>query len=505
MSIEQAYFFSVALINLVFAFAGTRVKALKIRDHSIIFFMISFFAYFVSWFIYVFEISTILEMISAFASTVFVWGMVLFGCKRTEANVPLVLIISLFSINCAAQFYFIQHNNLTYYLHISGLFLPLAFGSISYMFLKVKKKRYPSDKIVGYAFLIMSFIIVGRSMLMELAPDLFARSSMYSQIIWPAFCSVVGVFTLLSYTEEVQHKLELESHTDQLTGIHNRRKFDDRLEKTINALSVTNYIGTLIYLDLDGFKPINDRYGHPIGDNVLVEISARLKNNCQPNQFIARLGGDEFAIITFNLGYELEEAKHQAIDIAHDIQQLINKPIYTQGLTLQVDCSIGIHMLLPNSKSAHDALREADNAMYLSKKEKRGSIHFSNTATTRGYGFAKVGITDIDEEHQLLDDLIQSLRDGHHDFSSVKSIVEERIKKHFNNEVEVSNKLGLNLTEEHMKHHFEIMTLLNELSDISDKETAQEYLSSVQNILQDHALKFDSSLNHTLSTAKQST
>ncbi|MDB1124931.1 hypothetical protein [Vibrio algarum] len=89
MSIEQAYFFSVALINLVFALAGARVKELENRANSIIYFMLSFFAYFVSWFIYVFEVNTLLEMLSALSSTIFVWGMVIFGCKRTETKVPI--------------------------------------------------------------------------------------------------------------------------------------------------------------------------------------------------------------------------------------------------------------------------------------------------------------------------------------------------------------------------------------------------------------------------------
>ncbi|MDB1124932.1 GGDEF domain-containing protein [Vibrio algarum] len=332
---------------------------------------------------------------------------------------------------------------------------------------------------------------------MEISPDLFARSSMYSQIIWPAFCSIIGVFTLLSYTEEVQDKLALESHTDQLTGIHNRRMFDNQLKHTIETLSQTKSIGTLIYLDLDGFKPINDRYGHYVGDKVLVELSARLKKMCCSGQIVARLGGDEFAIIIYDLGSQIDEAQNKANDIAQNIQQLIKEPIHTHGLILQVDCSIGVHMLLPTSPGAHVALREADNAMYLSKNTKRGSISFSNTAPKTNYNIAKIGITEIDEEHQLLDDLLQSLRDGNYDFSAVKALVEERIKQHFNNEVEVSNKLGLNMTEEHIQHHIEVMSTIGELSDVSDKDSAHEYLTSIHKTLEDHALKFDCSLIET--------
>ena len=494
MAIEQAYFFSVALINLVFAFAATRVKELENRSNSIRFFMIAFFAYFVSWFIYVFEVGTMLEITSAFTSTIFVWAMVIFACKRTATKVPWLLIIGLFSLNCAAQLYFILQSDLTYYLHISGVFLPVAFGSISYMFLRLKTVRYPSDSVVGYAFLFMAFVIMSRSILMEVSPELFSQSSIYSQIIWPAFCAVIGVFALLSYTEEIQSKLEKESNTDQLTGIYNRRMFDSKLKHVLGKLIQHNHVGALIYLDLDGFKPINDRFGHYVGDTVLVELGSRLQHRCQFNEVVARLGGDEFAILIVNAGSSLDEAESHAQKVAQQIQQLVKNPINTHGLVLQVDCSVGIHMLSPNSQSAHIALREADNAMYRSKKSQRGSITFSSETPKANYSIAKIGIDEIDEDHQLLDDLIQTVHNNHRDFTDFRSLFKQQMKQHFQNEVKVSKRLGLNMTSEHIQQHAQIIKSLNELSSLADEDSVHEYLAIVHKILETHALEFDRAL-----------
>ncbi|MGF1843924.1 MULTISPECIES: GGDEF domain-containing protein [Vibrio] len=377
MSVEQAYYFSVALINLVFALAGTRVKELESHSHSIQFFMISFLAYFVSWFIYVFEVNIFLEILAAVSASIFVWGMVVFSSRRCGVNLPWVVPVGMFCLQVLAQIYALMVSDLKSYLHVSSVFLPIAFCAISYMFLKLKVKRHPSDIIVGYAFLFMTVVIIGRSILLEVSPDLFARSSLYSQIIWPAFCTTVGVFTLLSYTEEAQIELEKESNTDLLTGLYNRRMFDTKLTNGLDYMAHTSHFGVLIYFDLDGFKPINDQLGHYIGDEVLVELGARLKRSAQRHEVLARLGGDEFALLHTHLGKSEEQAKEKAEKLALKMQKLVNIPIQYEQHTIKVSSSIGVHMIAPGNQSEKDILTKADAAMYQSKAIKKGSITFS--------------------------------------------------------------------------------------------------------------------------------
>jgi diguanylate cyclase (GGDEF)-like protein len=377
MSIEQAYFLSVALINLVFSFAGTRVQ--DQNSNSIQYFMISFLAYFVSWFVYVLEMNLLLELIGAISASIFVWGMVVFAAKRCEVRFSWSLPITLFVFQCVCQFYAISQADLTTYLHVSAIFLPFAFFAIAYMFLKLKVERHPSDAVLGYAFIVMAIIIVGRSILLETSPEWFSRSSLYTQIIWPAFCTIVGVFSLLSYTEEAQMRLQEESNTDHLTGLANRRRFEEALVKCLVHLNRSNYYAALVYFDLDKFKPINDHYGHSIGDIVLNKIGQRIKTASRNDELAARLGGDEFALLLTHGCDSYSDMKQQAEAAALRLQDLINAPMMCDKHEIRVTSSIGIHIIEPNSASSGMVLTAADNAMYRSKATKPGTIVFSRS------------------------------------------------------------------------------------------------------------------------------
>ncbi|WP_413283175.1 diguanylate cyclase domain-containing protein [Vibrio sp. MA40-2] len=495
MNIEQAYFCSVALVNMVFAFAGTQIKETDEHPRSIIYFIIAFFANFVSWFIYIFQVNVLLEMLSAITSTAFIWGMVLFACKRTLTNIPWATITVLFSLNCAAQLYYITNGSLIQYLHVSSLFVPIAFWAISYMFLKLKSNKYPADYVVAYAYFLMAFVVIARSVLMEVSPELFARSSMYSQIIWPAFSAVIGVFVLLSYTEEAQSKLKIESNTDQLTNIFNRRMFDKKLQKRVEETENQQVMSALIYLDLDGFKPINDQYGHYIGDQVLIELAHRLKTLCKNGDIAARLGGDEFAILTTNFVGPLDKTKQKIQQIALNIQKVIKQPIQSQGLLLQVDCSIGIHIIEPNSHSAHSVLLAADNAMYSSKKVQRGSITFSDEYSKAKYGLLTIGIEEIDTDHKELDKMIQFMIENPSSISTQMPIFITRTKQHFQNEVNISKQLNLNITPEHINQHEKILQHLELNFPLDDENSMLSSLMDIYTSLENHAIEFDTALN----------
>ncbi|MGX9416789.1 GGDEF domain-containing protein [Vibrio sp. RC27] len=381
MSVEQAYFFSVALINLVFALAGTRVKEHKGNSNSILFFMVSFFAYFVSWFVYIFEMNKALEIVGAMSASIFVWGMVAFASKRCFVSFPMSVLAIFFTLQCSAQIYAILQADLTAYLHVSAVFLPIAFFTISYMFLKLKAERHPSDVLLGYAFIFMAVVILGRSILLETSPELFAKSSIYTQIIWPAFCAVIGVFSLLSYTEEAQLRLKKESNTDHLTGLANRRMFEMALSSSLAHFKRTNQYGAVIYLDLDRFKPVNDEYGHHVGDLLLSELGSRIQTFTREDELAARLGGDEFALLlSFGSSSEIN-MKLQAKALASRLQELIKKPFEFAEGTINITGSIGIHIIDPECQNAEKVMTAADNAMYQSKDLQNGYIIFSNPVT----------------------------------------------------------------------------------------------------------------------------
>ena len=107
----------------------------------------------------------------------------------------------------------------------------------------------------------------------------------------------VGVFSNVSQLFERQHKLESIANHDSLTGLPNRFLLADRLELAIAHTERTSEIFAVCYLDLDGFKPVNDKFGHTAGDQLLCEIAKRFKSVTRSNDTIARVGGDEFVIV----------------------------------------------------------------------------------------------------------------------------------------------------------------------------------------------------------------
>jgi diguanylate cyclase (GGDEF)-like protein len=167
---------------------------------------------------------------------------------------------------------------------------------------------------------------------------------------------------------------------DSLTGLVNRARFESRLVDLLDAherapKSPTPQYVAVLFIDLDGFKPVNDRYGHAAGDAVLVGVAARLRESTRGTDVIARLGGDEFAVLI-----EVREPE-EVNAVAERILHALKRPILFDGYELSVGASIGIaDSRLPNagadspdpgdrSITAAELLRAADAAMYAAKAE----------------------------------------------------------------------------------------------------------------------------------------
>jgi len=183
------------------------------------------------------------------------------------------------------------------------------------------------------------------------------------------FTSTVGiVFVYELLNQRLQHdrdmqraQLEYLATHDLLTGVANRRKFLDVLQHAIERMHRNSGTVAVAYLDLDGFKPVNDTLGHDVGDQVLKIIAQRLNKNVRSTDTVARLGGDEFGIIMENVG-NLDNA----IDIASKVQQIVSRPI--AGLEeLPVGSSIGIAMAPLHCMDSNTLMRMADHAMFRAK------------------------------------------------------------------------------------------------------------------------------------------
>lgn len=365
MTPEQIYFLTLGLLNLVVALAGSQIEDLDGKPASIHFLTFGFLAFSFSWFLYAFEIGTFLQIISAILSLIFIWGIVIFSFKRCEKKVPWFFIISGFLLHSSIQSYLTYKSNFTAVLHLSGVIIPAIFLIISYLFFKVKKDRNSSDTTLIYVFLIMIVVLVSRSIALETSADFFAITKITSQAIWPAFSVAVGVFSFLSFTQEAQGKLKIESITDPLTGILNRRGFIHALKNKTEEAWVTNQKVTLVMFDLDHFKNVNDTYGHDAGDIVLKKCVQQTKIKLRDCDLFGRYGGEEFAILLFDV--DLRKAQNIVERMRTGFEEM-NCTYKTDEI--KITASFGLAQM-KEADELDEAFIKADNALYDAKKNGR--------------------------------------------------------------------------------------------------------------------------------------
>ena len=142
---------------------------------------------------------------------------------------------------------------------------------------------------------------------------------------------------------------------DALTGLHNRLGFDQRLAQTAD-------VAALLYLDLDGFKQINDSYGHGAGDDLLRVVAARLAMLVGAGDFVARIGGDEFAFLRL-----YPTSREQLAELADDIAVALSEPVRLGTTQIQIGVSIGIAMSTEHGEGGVGLLGAADSALYRAK------------------------------------------------------------------------------------------------------------------------------------------
>ena len=177
---------------------------------------------------------------------------------------------------------------------------------------------------------------------------------------------------LLEYQRRIERHAASNRHQarhDALTGLANRRALDDELDRLVRDAGDTAQRSALLLLDLDGFKAVNDSYGHQAGDVLLREIAARLTGTVRHTDLVARLGGDEFAVLL-----PAVQSVEQVRAIARKLLDEIQRPVVLSGATATVTGSIGI-ALCPDDATDHEQLvRHADAAMYNAKRGHLGMV-----------------------------------------------------------------------------------------------------------------------------------
>lgn len=172
----------------------------------------------------------------------------------------------------------------------------------------------------------------------------------------------------MTSVRELHHKLEVMTITDALTGLLNRRGFVQALQGAISRNQRSGRLSALLYLDLDGFKQINDQFGHDRGDEALRWVSSQLQVCLRPYDRLARIGGDEFTVII--------EGVNCPDDAAAVAEKLIAQVSADQE-RFRLGASIGIACLPANGGTVEDLMRAADAAMYQAKRGGKGQYRFA--------------------------------------------------------------------------------------------------------------------------------
>lgn len=170
---------------------------------------------------------------------------------------------------------------------------------------------------------------------------------------------IVGVSTDISERKAAETRLSHRASHDALTGLPNRAHF---LERLAGCLGTEERTCAVLFLDLDHFKPINDRYGHDTGDRLLVAVAHRLSGAVREGDTLARLGGDEFTLLIERVG---DASEAQAV--ADRLTANLAEPIVIEGTAHMVTASVGIALCGPAHHRPEDVLRDADAALYRAK------------------------------------------------------------------------------------------------------------------------------------------
>jgi two-component system cell cycle response regulator len=182
----------------------------------------------------------------------------------------------------------------------------------------------------------------------------------------------------LLYKELAQYskaQQELALH-DALTGLPNRRLLEDRIETALQHANRTHAKAAIMYLDLDGFKAINDTYGHAYGDEILKAVSQRLLASSRKEDTVARLGGDEFMVVLGDI-HGLPDAQGPAAKLV----EALSEPFFINDLTLRLSTSIGISIYPDDAESVDALINIADYALYEAKRA--GKNRFCSPAANR--------------------------------------------------------------------------------------------------------------------------
>jgi diguanylate cyclase (GGDEF)-like protein/PAS domain S-box-containing protein len=176
----------------------------------------------------------------------------------------------------------------------------------------------------------------------------------------------IGVMRDISERKRWEAQIQRMAMTDPLTGLANRTQFSTRLNEAVEMSKRHGHLIGLMMIDLDKFKPVNDTYGHPVGDQLLKNIARIFKKRFREVDTVARLGGDEFAVVLAGI-----DSVDNMTTIAQEVIDTLSKPMVVSNHELKIGCSIGLCAYPTCANEIKTMLQKADDALYQAKKDGR--------------------------------------------------------------------------------------------------------------------------------------
>ncbi len=345
------------------------------------------------------------------------------------------------------------------------------------------------------------------------------------KIDWESRPATLNFISDINERKQIQDQVQKFAFFDPLTNLPNRRLLDDRLTQAMAVSKRNNLYCALIFLDLDNFKPLNDSYGHEVGDLLLVEAASRLMRCTREVDTVSRFGGDEFVIILCDLEADKIAATTQAHRVAKKILSTLSDPYL-----LNVNCvdkpakivehhctaSIGFTVFLDHEGGKDEIIKRADDAMYQAKNDGRNSIRFFDpqqhshiSAVDQGARVLRLnwhesydcGEPTIDQEHRKLFNFANTLIDSAltrdenpSGFDSALQKLLEYVKLHFADEEAILARNNYVDLESHALAHHNLIEHARQLSDHA--KTANVTVGDLVNFLAteliaQHILKTD--------------
>lgn len=191
---------------------------------------------------------------------------------------------------------------------------------------------------------------------------------------------MLGVNSDITERKESEARIEYLAYYDPLTGLANRKLLADRMQQAIAAAERSLQCGALLFIDLDGFKPVNDLWGHSVGDQMLVQVAQRLTQSLRTGDTVARIGGDEFVILVQNLGSQTDEAAQHVATIADKVLRAFSPPFHLGEHEFHGGASIGVTLFCGEDLTLDALIGQADSAMYRAKSEGGNLVRFFDAA-----------------------------------------------------------------------------------------------------------------------------